>query len=418
MGGSPATNTLTGILATFSFRQSMKTTLTLALLLSLISLQISSDASAGDTSSEVATVSDGGGAREAREVILKRLARQDIDLSDNAKPTKKNRNPAQARAAETSPNLHIQAERFYLIPNARTVNTLEAASPEGSLWSAIDPAKPCEYQAYLEQYPQGNFAPLARLRLKECQSASPDTAPARQASAPTTRSVAKDFKDCPECPEMVVIPAGSFQMGSVNGDEDEKPVHAVRIAKPFALAKTEVTQAQWRAIMCSNPSQFSGCGDNCPVEKVSWDDAQEYLRRLSAKTGQSYRLPSEAEWEYACRAGGAHFYCGSDSIESVAWFTGNSKGSPHPVGGKNANAFGLHDMTGNVWEWVEDCYNPSYQGAPADGSTWTSRDCRRGNRRGGSWDSEPRISRAANRYWDEPTDRMGFYGFRPAKTLP
>ena len=102
----------------------------------------------------------------------------------------------------------------------------------------------------------------------------------------------------------------------------------------------------------------------------------------------------------------------------MAWFTGNSKGSPHPVGGKNANAFGLHDMTGNVWEWVEDCYNPSYQGAPADGSTWTSRDCRRGNRRGGSWDSEPRISRAANRYWDEPTDRMGFYGFRPAKTLP
>src|SRR5208283_145707 len=109
------------------------------------------------------------------------------------------------------------------------------------------------------------------------------------------------FRDCPDCPEMVVIPAGSFDMGSSKGNE--QPVHRVTITKAFLMGKTEVTQGQWRAIMNNNPSSFNNCGDNCPVEIVSWDEVQEFIEKLNAKTGKQYRLPSEAEWEYACRAG-------------------------------------------------------------------------------------------------------------------
>ena len=316
---------------------------------------------------------------------------------------------------ESLPTIHIRADSFYLIPNGRNAATLELGNPENALWSAIDPDKPCEYRVYLEQYPEGKFQALAKFRLKACRI---DASDSTQAAGTKMRPPGEAFKDCEECPEMVVIPPGDFRMGSDHGDDDEKPIHTVLIARPFALAKTEVTQAQWRAIMGSNPSQFTNCGDSCPVEKISWEDAQEYVRRLSAKTGKTYRLPSEAEWEYACRAGGTQAYCGGDNLDQIAWYTENSKGTPHPVGGKRPNAFGLHDMTGNVWEWVEDCYGTSYDGAPADGGPWTPRECRRGLRRGGSWDSEPRISRASNRYWDEPSDRFSFYGFRPARTLP
>jgi len=122
----------------------------------------------------------------------------------------------------------------------------------------------------------------------------------------------KTFRDCPDCPEMVIIPAGSFDMGSNNGEVNEKPVHRVTIAKPFAMGMTEVTQGQWKAVMGNNPSSFSNCGDTCPVEQVSWNDVQGFLQKLNAKTGKQYRLPSEAEWEYACRAEGKQEYCGSD----------------------------------------------------------------------------------------------------------
>lgn len=225
------------------------------------------------------------------------------------------------------------------------------------------------------------------------------------------------LRDCADCPEMVAIPPGSFETESNNGDAGENPVRRFTLAKAFAMGKTEITQGQWRAIMGNNPSRFSRCGDNCPVEKVSWDDAQVFIQKLNAKTGKHYRLPSEVEWEYACRAGVRQEYCGSDDVDSVAWSATNSGFTPHPVGGKQANAFGLYDMSGNVWEWVEDSYHNSYHGAPADGSAWQGDGARR-VARGGSWYLTPQCPRAANRCGDVPDDRVGNVGFRLARTLP
>jgi len=232
--------------------------------------------------------------------------------------------------------------------------------------------------------------------------------------------VGATFRDCQECPEMVVIPAGSFDMGS--SAEQESPIHRVTIAKAFAMGKTEVTQGQWRAIMGNNPSHFSGfftsdCGSNCPAESVSWNDTQEYIRKLNAKTGKQYRLPSEAEWEYACRAGWHQEYCGSDNVDGVGWYEDNSGGTTHPVATKEANAWGLYDMTGNVWEWVEDSWHSNYLGAPVDGSAWQGRGSQR-VLRGGSWVKEPEKVRSTDRLYDSTGLRYSDLGFRIARTLP
>lgn len=231
------------------------------------------------------------------------------------------------------------------------------------------------------------------------------------------------FKDCPACPEMVVIPPGSFDRGSENGDVDEIPIQRVTIGKAFAIGKTEVTQGQWKAIMGNNPSGFKNCGDNCPVEKVSWEDAQVFIQRLNTKTGKQYRLPSEAEWEYACNGGEKHQYCGSDNLDSVAWYgaytnpKGNSINSTHPVATKKANAFGLYDMSGNVYEWVEDSYHPNYINSPTDGSAWAGNGRER-VLRGSSWSGSPQDERAAGRERSLPVYRDDDDGFRLARNLP
>ncbi|HUX90206.1 MAG TPA: SUMF1/EgtB/PvdO family nonheme iron enzyme [Gallionellaceae bacterium] len=230
----------------------------------------------------------------------------------------------------------------------------------------------------------------------------------------------RTFRDCAGCPEMVEIQQGSFAMGSNNGEPDEKPLHNVTIAKPFAIGKTEVTQQQWHAVMGDNPSYFTDCADTCPVEQVSWDDVQIFIKKLNAKTGKQYRLPSEAEWEYACRAGNQQEYCGNDNADSVAWTNNNSgnffsKG-PHPAATRQANAFGLYDMSGNVWEWVEDTYHDSYEGAPEDGSAWLNGRMR--VLRGGSWGYDTKFGRAAARSKFAANYRYFSYGFRLAQTLP
>lgn len=192
--------------------------------------------------------------------------------------------------------------------------------------------------------------------------------------------------------QMVALPGGSFQMGCGPNDGecnyDEKPRHAVTV-RPFAIGQTEVTQGQWKAVMGAPPPElhFKQCGDDCPVAPVSWDDAQAFIAKLNRMTGKHYRLPTEAEWEYACRAGRDSLYCGGDGVDAVAWHGGNAGRKTHPVKGKQANGFGLYDMSGNVWEWVQDCYHENYQGAPADGSAWEEANgCAGGRRasRGGS----------------------------------
>ena len=232
-------------------------------------------------------------------------------------------------------------------------------------------------------------------------------------------AVGSILKDCADCPIMVVLPAGSFEMGSYEGTA-EQPVHRVNVPS-FLVGKTEVTQGQWKAVMGSNPSRFSNCGDDCPVEQVTWNDVQEFAQRLSQKTGKQYRLPSEAEWEYAARAGSNAKWSFGDSeyqLGEYAWFSANSQGKTQRVAQKRPNAFGLFDMHGNVWEWVEDCWHDNYTGAPTDGRAWTT-GCSGSSRvlRGGSWVDYPALLRSAVRLRYAPDFRNVGNGFRLARTL-
>jgi len=212
---------------------------------------------------------------------------------------------------------------------------------------------------------------------------------------------------------MVTIPAGSFMMGS-NESSSEKPVHQVQL-KSFKMSKYEVTQAQWQAVMGENPSRFGGM--NNPVEQVSWDDIQIFLGKLNSQTGKHFRLPSETEWEYAARAGSSSKYSWGDDVgknrancDGCGSQWDNKKTAP--VGSFQPNAFGLYDMHGNVWEWVQDCRNDSYSGAPKDGSAWLQGSCNKRVLRGGSWLHGPSSMRSADRVWSLTDFRYGDYGFR------
>ena len=290
---------------------------------------------------------------------------------------------------------------------------------------------------------------------------------------PTTRRIAlrkagpqvgDRFRDCPECPEMVVLPAGSYRMGSPSYEQgrgdDEGPVHEVTIGAPFALGMHEVTVADFgRFVDETGYSAGSKCwtyeagkteertgrgwrnpgfeqSSGHPAACVSWNDAQAYAAWLSRRTGEAYRLPTESEWEYAARAGTAtsRYWGGSESGQcrhangadaslksrySGVTVASCRDGHAHtaPAGSFAANDWGLHDMLGNVWEWTEDCWNGSYAGAPSDGSAWEYGDCSRRVLRGGSWVSRPSFLRAAYRYWGTTGIRNGSNGFRVARTL-
>ena len=239
------------------------------------------------------------------------------------------------------------------------------------------------------------------------------------------------FQDCAQCPEMVVVPSGSFMMGSPESeqarDDDEGPVHRVTIARPFAVGVYEVTFGEWDACVSGG-----GCGGYRPDDKgwgrgsrpvilVSKEDAKAYVEWLSRKTGEEYRLLSEAEWEYVARAGTTTRYWWGDAIgRNRANCSGC--GSRYnlvtaPVGSFSANPFGLHDVHGNVWEWVEDCWNYRYRGAPSDGSAWQMGDCDVRVLRGGSWYNAPWSLRSAERIGDTSGPRDFLVGFRVARTL-
>lgn len=273
------------------------------------------------------------------------------------------------------------------------------------------------------------------------------------------------FRDCPSCPEMVVIPSGTFNMGSPNSEkgrgDDEGPVHSVNVAT-FALGKTEITRGQFAEFV--NKSGYI-TGDKCwtleegkyeertrnwrelgypqddkqPVAGINWNDAQAYAEWMSHETGKKYRLPTEAEWEYAARGNtGTARYWGDNPDEACEYANGADKTaqaqihgatswSIHrctdgfaytaPVGSFKANAYGLNDMLGNVWEWTDDSYHDGYNGAPTDGSTWQG-DGKNRVLRGGSWNNAPSNLRAAIRYASNPDLRFSSFGFRLARVLP
>jgi formylglycine-generating enzyme required for sulfatase activity len=370
-------------------------------------------------------------------------------------------------------------------PAEATAN-LHQGEDEVLLWRSISERQPPsadEYDVYLRTYPNGVFADLARARRAAVlPSKNPwfgkkaaltvvaaaavlvvlagalsrwddfDLGPAhREAAAPlappanpvatasaTGATPGETFRDCDECPSMIVIPAGRFMMGSPDDEDerdgDEGPRHLVTIAEPLALGVHEVTFAEWDACLAAGgcrahrpDDQGWGRGQR-PVIDVSWHDTQAYVAWLSAKTGQLYRLPSEAEWEYAARAGtGTPFHFGATLSTDLANYdgrigyaagpTGVFRGRTLPVGSFAANAFGLYDVHGNVSEWLEDCWNGSYAGGPDDGSAWTSGDCSRRLLRGGSWHLGPRFLRSAIRYGYLADERHSFLGFRVAREL-
>jgi formylglycine-generating enzyme required for sulfatase activity len=210
---------------------------------------------------------------------------------------------------------------------------------------------------------------------------------------------------------MIFVQGGTFQMGS-NENNDEKPIHSVTVGD-FYIGKTEVTQAQYQAVMGKNPSNFKG--ENLPVEQVSWSDAVEYCKKLSQKEGVEYRLPTEAEWEFAARGGNKsrnYTYSGSDNLNDVAWYSLNSGGSTKAVGGKQPNELGIFDMTGNVWEWCSDWfYSDYYNNSPSNNPTGPSSGASR-VLRSGSWNHYPAYCRITFRGNNNPNFIGYTYGFR------
>jgi formylglycine-generating enzyme required for sulfatase activity len=199
----------------------------------------------------------------------------------------------------------------------------------------------------------------------------------------------------------VWIPAGGFEMGcqAASCPESEKPPHRRTIAG-FWLARTETTQGQWHKVMEADPSKVKK-GDDYPVDQVTWEDAHAFIAALNGLGHGNFRLPTEAEWEYACRGGNSgDTYCGGSNPDVVGWFINNAKLSSHPVGQKAANAFGLFDMSGNLNEWVDDCWNETHAGAPADGRARTDGECLSRVLRGGGWGNYPAQLRATSRRGD------------------
>ena len=270
------------------------------------------------------------------------------------------------------------------------------------------------------------------------------SAPPHADSAPLSASAEhalkpKDsFKECERCPEMVMVPAGSFNMSSPRSEPKREPFegsqHRVTISFPFAVGRFAVTFDEWDACVADGgcngykPNDQGWGRGRLPVINVSWNDAKAYVAWLSRKTGKSYRLLSEAEREYITRAGTTTpFWLGSSISTQQANYNGNYvfnnglKGEYRqktvPVESFAPNPWGLYQVHGNVMEWVEDCWNDSYGGAPTDGSAWTSGNCNSHVLRGGAWDSLPQFLRSADRRWDISVCRFTIIGFRVARTL-
>ena len=228
------------------------------------------------------------------------------------------------------------------------------------------------------------------------------------------------------CPTLVGLPRGTYTMGSNSDDPSERPAHSVSISGPFAIGKYEVTVEQWNACVdagaCQRVSTDPNRTANTPVRDVSWDDAQQYVTWLSKVSGKAYRLPTEAEWEYAERGGTSTRYWWGEQMHNG---NANCKGCGEPwrqdgpanVGSSAANPYGLYDVNGSVWEWVSDCWHNSYKGAPSDGRSWDEHDCRVRVIRGGSWRDGPSYMLSSTRFKYDASVRYSQNGFRVARSL-
>jgi formylglycine-generating enzyme required for sulfatase activity len=259
---------------------------------------------------------------------------------------------------------------------------------------------------------------------KPPQPAPPRPAPPPDAPKPVSNKPGETFRDCDGCVEMVVVPAGSFSMGS--SSQFENPIHNVRIGKPFAIAKHEVTFEEWDRCVdeggCKHrPDDRDWGREKRPVINVTWTDAKEFAAWMSQKTGHTYRLPSEAEWEYAARGGvNTPYWWGRDIGTKQANCRDckvDNTLQTLPVGSFKANPFGLHDTAGNAAEWVEDCWNDDYRGAPNNGKAWETGQCRLRVLRGGAFDSQARYLRSQSRFRYDSDVRFSANGFRIVREL-
>jgi formylglycine-generating enzyme required for sulfatase activity len=317
---------------------------------------------------------------------------------------------------------------------------------EAGFWNTVKGSEnAADIKAYLDSYPNGSFAALARARLQQIEGRRPNVsalaaptpppqpqapqsplaqsppaqsppaqtqralslpaqAPVAQAPAPQSPST---IRDCALCPEMVLVPAGAFEMGSNEMFEFEKPVHRVSIRTDFYIGRHEVRFEEWDACVaeggCAYKPDDRGLGrGKRPVTNVDWNDAKGYVAWLSQKSGFKYRLPTESEWEYAARAGSTTAYPWGPVVDKDRANCIGCNVEPLKraldTGSFQPNAFGIHDMAGNAAEWVEDCWNDNYRGAPADGSAWTKPQCRERVLRGGSFNNDPRYLRSAARF--------------------
>jgi formylglycine-generating enzyme required for sulfatase activity len=309
-------------------------------------------------------------------------------------------------------------------PAATPVPLVRAADPvEQGFWDTIKGSdNAADFKAYLDSYPDGPFAATARGRLRQIEAKTEAKTEAKPAaSEPAAAPPQSAIRDCPQCPEMVLIPAGVFEMGSTEMFDFEAPVHQVSIRKAFYIGRREVTFEEWDACVaeggCTQRPDDRGLGRaRRPATDLDWDDAKGYTAWLSQKSGQTYRLPTESEWEYAARAGTTTTYPWGRTVEkdraNCIGCTSDPLRKAIDTGSFQPNAFGIFDMAGNAAEWVEDCWNETYRGTPTDGSAWTKPLCRERVLRGGSFNNDPRYLRSAARFKYDHDVRFYTNGFR------
>ncbi len=368
----------------------------------------------------------GGSPREPRSTALARAELQWEDVRET-RDAGAARTYIEEYGGMEGAGVWVKLARSLLVELDREAREREARTAWERIQDTESEARLQEYIAQWERVAEAaEFVDEAREGLGDLERIRKEKEDAER-KARELKQPGRRFQDCAECPQMVTIPAGSFLMGSPQNeegrDDDEGPAHRVTLAEPFAVSAYEVTFVEWDAC-----AAYGGCGGyrpddwgwgrgNRPVINVSWEDAQAYVSWLRRKTGKEYRLLSEAEWEYAARAGTVTRYSFGDYLSPREANYGGTAGKTQPVGSYAPNGFGLCDMHGNAWEWVQDCWHNNYAGAPAGGRAWENGDCADRVLRGGSWYFISRDLRSARRFGNDAGSRLDYVGFRVARTL-